>query len=434
VPHIQIEKLAYGGSGFGRLDGKAFFVPFTAPGDLAAIRVEKNKKSYSEGVVTELLQSSGHRSSPPCPFFGDCGGCNWQHISYKEQCSQKEAILADILWRNARIQREKIQPILSAASPFGYRQRIQLKVDYSAGRRSLGFHRRCSHDVVDINDHCAIAAEPLNAAISKIRAILGSFKDPHFISQVDLAASSDALVSAVFHYRGTSPETLAAHLIHANAGVSGLHSFSIRTGSKRMPQHVSGLEKLRYSVPSADKTDMDLYFAPDSFSQVNFSQNRVMVQLLLDNCVKTSPDSILDLYSGNGNFSLPLAGSVKNILGLESAMKSVSLAQYNTHVNGINNARYECQDSAAGVEVLAKKPGQFDLVIMDPPRTGADEVSRQIHRVGATQLIYISCDPPTLGRDLATLQKNGFEVASVQPVDMFPQTYHLENVVFLKPL
>ena len=431
---IKIEKLAYGGSGFGRLNGKACFVPFTAPGDLVRIKIDKCKSSYSEGVVEELLQSSSRRCSPPCPVFGVCGGCNWQHVSYEEQCSQKEVIFADTLWRNARVEREKIRPILNAASPFGYRQRIQLKVDYSAGKRSLGFHRRSSHDVIDINDHCAIAAAPLNSAISKIREIIGSFKEPDLISQVDLASSSDASVSAVFHYSGNFIETLAEHLIQANVGITELHSLGIKTGSKNTFRHISGLEKLRYSIPSSEGTDMDMYYAPDSFSQVNFAQNRVMVQLLLDYCSNASPDSILDLYSGNGNFSLPLAGSVKNILGFESVKKSVSLAQYNVNVNGLKNARYVCKDSAAGVDELVKNPGQFDCVIMDPPRTGADEVSRKIHKVGASRLIYISCDPPTLGRDISTLQKSGFEVIYIQPVDMFPQTYHLESIVFMKSI
>jgi 23S rRNA (uracil1939-C5)-methyltransferase len=154
--------------------------------------------------------------------------------------------------------------------------------------------------------------------------------------------------------------------------------------------------------------------------------------LLLDHCSRVPTCTVLDLYSGNGNFSLPLAGGVSRVLGLESAEKSVASAFYNADVNGIRNVRYVCMDSRVGVEDLAKKPGQFDLVIMDPPRSGAEAVSRQLHKIGASQLIYISCDPMTLGRDLATLKNTGFEVSCVQPVDMFPQTYHLENVVFLK--
>jgi len=229
VPQLQIDKLAYGGSGFGRLDGKACFVPFTAPGDLVEISVGKNKRSYLEGFIQELLIPSRHRASPPCPVFGVCGGCNWQHVSYIEQCTQKQNIFADTLWRIARVENEKVKPILSAVSPFGYRQRIQLKVDYCGGRLSLGFHRRGSHDVVDINDHCEIAADPLNSAIAKIREIIVSFKAAHLITQVDLASSSDASVSAVFHYCGNRPEQLADHLLQMDVNSTGLHSYSIKT-------------------------------------------------------------------------------------------------------------------------------------------------------------------------------------------------------------
>jgi len=434
VPQLQIDKLAYGGSGFGRLEGKACFVPFTAPGDLVEISVEKNKRSYLEGLVQKLLVPSRHRTSPPCPVFGICGGCNWQHVSYIEQCTQKQNIFTDTLWRIARVENELIKPIFSAVSPFAYRQRIQLKVDHCGGKLSLGFHRRSSHDVVDINDHCEIAANPLNAAIAKIREIIVSFKEANHITQVDLASSSDAFVSAVFHYNGNRPEQLAEHLLQTDMTSAELHSFSIRAVNNKTISHISGLEKLSYSIPSSEGMDINLCYAPDSFSQVNFEQNRAMVQLLLNYCSNASPDSILDLYSGNGNFSLPLAGSVSSILGFEAVKKSVSLAQFNANVNGIENAHYICKDSLAGIEALVKQAAHFDLVIMDPPRAGADEVSRIIHKIGVSDLIYISCDPPTLARDISILQKTGFEVVSVQPVDMFPQTYHLESIVFLKSI
>jgi 23S rRNA (uracil1939-C5)-methyltransferase len=192
------------------------------------------------------------------------------------------------------------------------------------------------------------------------------------------------------------------------------------------------LEKLAYSVPSSAGGDIGLYFSADSFSQVNFAQNKNIVQLILDYCRKVSPRSILDLYCGNGNFSLPLAGLVKNILGFESVRKSISLAEFNATAVGASNARYLCRDSLAGVKDLARNQGGFDLVIMDPPRAGAEQLSRELHNIGAAHIIYISCDPPTLGRDLAILQNSGYEVEYVQPVDMFPQTYHLESVVFLK--
>lgn len=432
MPELQIDKLAFGGAGFGRLAGKACFVPYTAPGDLVEVRLEKCKSSYAEGVVARLLRSSPCRTIPVCPVFGICGGCNWQHVSYAEQCAQKETIFSDLLWRSARIEHNKIQPVLAAAAPYGYRQRIQLKVDFSAGRRLLGFYQRASHAVIDIHDHCAIAAPSLNAVIENIRELITTSKQSAQIVQVDLAAAANASVSAVFHYSGNLPEALSEHLAQADLRGSGLHSVNMQIGAHKTFRHIRGIEKLIYSVPAADGKDMDLFYGTDSFSQVNFAQNRVMVQLLLDYCRTISPAAIVDFYCGNGNFSLPLAGMVETVLGYESAKKSVSLAEYNATVNGVAHTRYICKDSVAGVLDLAKTPGRFELVIMDPPRSGAEHLSREVHKTGASYIIYISCDPPTLGRDLAILQRTGYEVIAIQPVDMFPQTYHLESVTFLK--
>jgi 23S rRNA (uracil1939-C5)-methyltransferase len=352
-------------------------------------------------------------------------------VRYDEQCAQKEAILKDILWRTARIDAGLIRPIAQAPAEYAYRQRIQLKAACSAECLLLGFYRSASHDVVDINNHCPIAAQPLNSAIKTVRGIIESFRQPAQIHQIDLAASADTAVCALFHYHGNLPETLAEHLAHFELAGSGLHSLSMQS-SNNSYRHISGLEKLKYSVPSSYGREIDLYFAPDSFSQINFAQNNIIVQLLLDYCGMISPASILDLYCGNGNFSLPLAGMVTKVVGYESGKNSVLSAQLNAAVNGIAHARYLCNDSLTAVHDYARRPGTFDLAIMDPPRAGADQLARELHKIEPAHLVYISCDPPTLGRDLAILQGSGFEVTSVQPVDMFPQTYHLETVVFLK--
>jgi len=147
-----------------------------------------------------------------------------------------------------------------------------------------------------------------------------------------------------------------------------------------------------------------------------------------------SLNRVLDLFCGNGNFSLPLAGMADSVLGLESFGRSIELARYNALHNGITNASFSCEDSSCGVASLSSECQSFDLILLDPPRSGADAVVRDIHRLKPEYLVYISCDPPTLGRDLALLQKTGFRVESVQPVDMFPQTYHLESVILLKAI
>ncbi len=432
MPQLQIDTLAYGGSGFGRLAGKACFVPYTAPGDIAEIRIEKDKNSYCEAVLENLLTPSPCRVSPKCPFFSNCGGCNWQHISYYEQCQQKEQIFAETLWRSARIDRNKIKPILTALAPFEYRQRIQLQVSFTGGRLSLGFHRRNSHHVIDIEDRCDIAAKPLNIAMTAVRELINSAPEPGKISQVELASSSDGSVSALFHYCGSCPEVFANYLESTESRYPTIHSVSLLTGNNKRLRHIHGLQKLKYCVPSAEGKELELFYSPGSFSQVNFAQNRVIIEAVLELCARVNPASVLDLFCGNGNFSLPLASGVGKIHGFETSAKSVSAAKYTAAVNGIKNASYSCMDSGAGIDRLVNAGEFFDLVIMDPPRAGADEVAKKIASTGASHLIYVSCDPPTLGRDLSILATAGFEVETVQPVDMFPQTYHLESVTFLK--
>jgi len=429
---INIEKLAFGGSGFGRIDGKACFVPYTAPGDVADISITKDKRSYSEGVLKELLKSSDSRVSPPCPVFGICGGCDWQHITYEEQCRQKELIFADTLWRIGRVEESKIKPLLRASSPFNYRQRLQLKVHAAGARLSLGFFRSGSHYVVDIPERCEIAVPALNKALPEVRSLVASCGEPHKVPQIDLAASSDGQVSLVFHYIGDDREKISRYLAGAGKSLRTIQSVSLKTGRKSSSENVFGFEKVGYTVPDSAGGEMELYFSPDGFSQVNFFQNRAIINSIIDFCAVSAPSSVLDLFCGNGNFSLPLAKTSRRIVGFETFEKSVSFAEFNARSNGITNAAYFNRDSAAGVDELASAGETFDLVIIDPPRSGADAISGKLAKVAASHVIYISCDPPTLSRDLASLNKSGFEVMSVQPVDMFPQTYHLESITFLK--
>jgi 23S rRNA (uracil1939-C5)-methyltransferase len=432
MPSINIDKLAFGGSGFGRIDGKACFVPYTAPGDVAEISISKDNRSYSEGVLEKLLISSALRVHPICPVFGSCGGCNWQHISYDEQCLQKDQIFADTLWRSARVDASRIKPVLRSASPFNYRQRVQLKVSFSEGKLSLGFYRTASHQVVDLPGRCDIAASVLNNSLAEVRELLTSFGEAHKIEQVDLVSSADGQVSLLFHCAGAVADELSHYLADSQNKLRTIHGIAIKAGRRSSIRHIFGEERICYPVPDSNGGEMDLYFSPDGFSQVNLSQNRAIIKVIIDFCSASVPGTILDLFCGNGNFSLPLAKTARRIVGFESFDKSVSLAKHNALTNGIHHANYICRDSAEGVNMLADTGEVFDLVIVDPPRAGADILAGKLHKVAASYLIYISCDPPTLSRDLAKLQQSGFEVMSIQPVDMFPQTYHLESITFLK--
>lgn len=434
MPAITIDKLAFGGAGFGRINGKACFVPYTAPGDVAEISISSSKKSYTEGVLEQITTPSSFRISPVCPVFGRCGGCNWQHITYDEQCRQKEQIFADTLWRSARLDAAKIRPLSRAVAPFAYRQRIQLKVSFIADKLSVGFNRHGSHFVVDIPDCCPIAVPAINAAIADVRRLIILSGEPEHVCQVDLVASPDNQVAANVHYIGHKNEDFALRLAAVGSDLASIHGISIQSGKKGLLQHLFGQEQMTYALPACIGADLKIHYATDGFSQVNFSCNKAMVNALIDFCATICPDSVLDLYCGNGNFSLPIARNSRKVVGFESFAKSVLLAEQNSMNNGIDNTRYRAIDSATGLAQLAAAGEYFDLVIIDPPRNGADDVARKLYRSKASHVIYISCDPPTLARDINTLQKSGYQVLYVQPVDMFPQTYHLESITFLQAL
>jgi 23S rRNA (uracil1939-C5)-methyltransferase len=431
MPTVQIDRLAYGGSGFGRLDGKACFVPLTAPGDRVEIAVTKNKSSYLEGVVSRIISPADCRVTPPCPVFGRCGGCNWQHVDYETQCVQKAAIFAETMWRLARVEREKIHPVRAATDPLAYRQRIQLKVYLRGSDHAVGFYRAGSHFVQDLPHGCAIARPELNRAMEEVRNILSRAPLADRIPQVDLSVDEFGTVAALFHFIGSDRSALYDYLAGLQDKVSRISGIFVQLGRKESIKAVFGPETMDYTLNDARGSALTMSYSADSFSQVNFSQNRYLVETILSRVCVSPVGKLLDLFCGNGNLSLPLAGSADTVLGLESLARSIELASHNARRNGIDNARFLCEDSAAGVSRLAREHETFDLILLDPPRSGADAVVRNLHALRPERLVYVSCDPPTLGRDLALLQKGGFRVESIHPVDMFPQTYHLESVTFL---
>ena len=429
---VAIEKLANGGAGFGRCDGKAFFVPFTAPGDVARVRITCEKKSYAEGELIELVSSSALRVKPPCPVFGICGGCNWQHVEYSSQIMEKTLIFADLLWRAARISPETVLPLLRAPEPYGYRSRVQLKVNYQGGKTSLGFYRPKSHQVVDIPGHCAITHKSINDTLESLRLLMEGCPDPGNISQIDIARGDDESISVIVNHAGASVAEVSEYLLQHREISDLIGSMFIR--HKNSTTSIFGAEHLSYRISGntlPGGSEKTLFFSKDAFSQINYQQNMQLIRVVSDFAALTGKEKVLDLYCGNGNFSIPLADKAAHVTGFEGYEPSIADARKNAEWNGVTNISFHCSDSAAAVKKLAAARETFDVVVLDPPRNGAAEVMHHIQALNADRIIYVSCDPATLARDLGILKKNGFQVINIQGVDMFPQTYHLESVTLL---
>jgi 23S rRNA (uracil1939-C5)-methyltransferase len=433
---VTIERMCYGGAGLGRVDGKACFVPLSAPGDQARVRVVKEKRSFLEAELIELIQASELRVDPVCPAFGLCGGCQWQQLPYHEQLKQKAEIFSGNLSRIGRVQSDGILPVAASENRYGYRSRIQLKLARSGGRLVLGFHKTGSHDVVDLGAGCPIADPLLNRISAELRPLLESLPEGDRVPEIELSMGDDGEAIAVLHFGGKSTGKFSSLLLERRAELPSVTGLFVKSRAGKDMERVFGVESLSYKIPDAlfpGAREMRLRFSRGGFSQVNYAQNLQLIKRVGEWGDFRGSERVLDLYCGNGNISLPIAPCVAEVVGIEGYAPSIEDARRNAAANTVSNATFEVSDASLAVSRLVKRGERFDVVLLDPPRAGA-EAAAGIAQLKPEKIIYVSCDPATLSRDLAALCEKGYRVTRSQPVDMFPQTYHLESVTELQRL
>ncbi len=357
---ITIDRLAFGGEGVGRTEGKVVFVPWTAPGDKVRVKILSDHGRYERAEIVEILEPSPDRIDPLCPVFGLCGGCQWQHLKYEEQVKIKEEILRETLVRVAQIHEPNILPMIASPSPWHYRSRIQLKVD-AQGR--IGFHGFKSHQVVPI-ENCPISDERLNA---KLNEILSHPERPQTGFEISLNGSNGEKV----------------------------------------------------------------------FSQVNPEQNRRLIETVLDLALGnaerafTQKKIVVELYAGSGNFTIPIAERVGKVIAVEENSEAVRQGDELARSKGLETVEWIEGSAEWGLKKVYRKKVAADVLVLDPPRRGAKEILDLIPLVRPRLIVYVSCDPVTLARDLQFLVRRHYRLEKIQPIDMFPQTYHIESVAQL---
>ncbi|MEI6704656.1 MAG: 23S rRNA (uracil(1939)-C(5))-methyltransferase RlmD, partial [Deltaproteobacteria bacterium] len=423
LPVAIIDKLAFGGNGVCRIDGKVCFVPFSCPGDHVSLRITAQKKSYTTAVLDEIITPSPLRIAPLCPLFGACGGCHWQHISYPAQVEHKRSILAEALWRGARVPAELIADSVAAAMPFGYRSRLQFKVSAGNGAVRIGFYRQGSHLVEDAVEGCPIAAPAVNQVLSRFRSILQSYPDRASISQLSIDAG-DSHVLVIIHHSGKVTAKNKAYLAGQASHCWPCTGLFLKSDTHSKSEKLWGSPDISYSMNQADSDEKQLVltYPPGGFAQVHQVQNRTMLAIIKQLGAFTGAEQLLDLYCGNGNFSLPLAAEVASVVGIEGNADSIRAAEYNMLFNKVANTQFFCDDVASSVCRLADQGRKFDTVLLDPPRAGAGDAVADIVKLQPQKIIYVSCDPGTLARDCGLLSGNGYRVVTSVPIDMFPQT------------
>ncbi len=437
---VLIEKLVPGGLGLGRLaGGKVVLVRYVLPGERVLVRERNRKKDFIFATLHEILKPSPDRINPPCPLYGHCGGCDLQHAAYNAQILLKKEILAESLQRAAGgifpDPEISMHSALASSEEFGYRQRIRLQVDEEG---HYGFFRTGSH-VLQAVSKCLLAGDTLNAVLQQLQSndsFTGLVKQCNAFELLVNPDSNDTLMLLHFRRKPRPRDSfLATDLVNDTSGLStilmqvegyGLYD-PLSQSFVSKPPHLSqtlSMGKLQ--------EDLKLTWEVGGFCQVNLGQNKNLISLVLE-MVKGGPHNrVLDLYCGYGNFSLPIAQIAGTVVGIDSQNAAIRSAKRNIILNTVHNCHFEKVQVEAGVRSLIAADETFNTVILDPPRQGAAAIVSMLPDLGAEQIIYISCNPATLARDLAILCPRGYTLSYLVPVDMFPHTHHMESIALLK--
>ena len=424
---VTVERMIPGGKGIAFLEKKAVFLPLVVPGDRIRIRQAADRGSYLEVLDSELVQASPDRQQPPCPYFGRCGGCDFQQMNPRRQLDSKAEILTDALHHVGRIRGAESRIVLNPSPVTVYRNRLQLRVLSRNGRVSWGFFERASHRVVEI-DRCRIATDALWAVLPDLQSFLER-------SPMTLACLTEVEI-----FQGDDQESLID--LKLKPGTDNLSLFKedllagrFDWGSRRMSLYLSRSQKrtLRVLGPGfVHKTVGEWKFrvSRGSFFQVN----EFMLEILIQRATQGPGGSrALDLFCGVGFFTLPLATKFDLVWAVDQNAAAILDIESNARANRCRNCRIFHRDLDTFLRDRRRDLEELDLVLLDPPRSGIPKTTvGRVADLKAPRVVYVSCDPSTLARDLAIFLGRGYAVESLEIVDLFPQSHHLEAIARLK--
>jgi 23S rRNA (uracil1939-C5)-methyltransferase len=422
---VTIDRLAYGPAGVGRAGGHVVFVPGTVPGDEVEVRIEEEKKHYATGRLVTLRRPSPHRQVPPCPYVPRCGGCPWQQVAYREQLAAKEALVYEQMRRIGKIPQPPLQPIIPSPQQWHYRHRIRLRAEDNT---RLGFSPARSHELVEVAS-CLIAGEAVADHLHLARIWLVSLRTRvRWVEVVideptgELRTKQVVLVGNAEGAFDDDDEAGCARFLAVQTDVAGLVLFG------RDWRRSWGETVISFSLGCDDLT---LTVSPETFTQVNLAGNRMLIASLLRLSHFQPEQRVIELFCGAGNLSLPIARHVRELIGVEHNQTAVSNARENARRVGLSNVQFLCADAHSGIRALCRTGVRANVIVLDPPRVGAAAIIEDLPRLGASMIVYVSCDPATLARDVSRLREHGYQLRTLQPLDLFPHTYHVETIAVL---
>ena len=439
---VLFEDLTHDGAGVAKVEGYPLFVPDGLPGEKAKIKVIKVNKGYGFGRLMEITEASPYRVEPECPIYKECGGCQLQHMSYEGQLKAKEKQVSDVLQRIGKLENVKVHPVLGMENPWRYRNKAQVPIGEHEGGLIGGFYQQRSHQIVDMKA-CIIQQEKNDEVVKKVKEICNI----NGVRAYDEQKHKGELRHIMTRYGLKSGEVMVVLVTRTNE-LTGKKKI-IEEIVKRIPgvkSIVQNINSKKTNVIFGEETrvlwgeeviydsigDIKFAISARSFYQVNPEQTKVLYDKALEYADLTGEENVIDAYCGIGTISLFLAQKARKVYGVEIVPEAIEDAKKNAELNGISNVEFAVGEAETVIPEWYENGVVADVLVVDPPRKGCDDKLLQtIINMKPKKVVYVSCNPATLARDLRILKDGGYQTVEVQPVDMFPQTMHVECVAQL---
>ena len=442
---VDVHGMGYEGEGVSKIDNFTVFIPGALENEKVKIRIVKINKNFGFGKLMEVLEPSPDRAEPECGIYKRCGGCQLQHLSYGAQLKFKKNRVEDCLKRIGKLEGFILHDTIGMDNPYRYRNKVQIPVGSKDGKVAIGFYAQRSHDIIDM-DSCLIQNETADRVIGIVRR----WVDRHNIEAYDEQRSSGTLRNIMVREGFRTGEVMVVmvtrtkQLPHWEELVAAL-----KDGIPGLKSVIQNINPKQTNVILTDECvtlwgsntisdyigEFRFNISPLSFFQVNPVQTEVLYSKALEYAGLTGNETVFDAYCGTGTITLFLSKKAKKVYGVEIVPQAIENARINAEQNGVENAEFIVGEAEKVIPDLIKQGVKADVVVVDPPRKGCGiELLEAIAGIAPKRIVYVSCDPGTLARDLGILKELGYETKEVQPVDMFPMTGHVECVVFMSRL
>ena len=456
IEKVRIEDIAAEGKSIARIDGRVLFVPYAVPGDLVDVQLTRRRKNYMEGYVVRYHEYSPIRVEPFCRHFGTCGGCKWQNLPYAEQLKIKQRQVEDQLRRIGRVNFPTVSPILGSERTAGYRNKLEFtfaerrwyssdelaKAGNLPDEPALGYHIPGRFDFVFNVEECFLQPEPSNS----VRLAVKNYAVDHRIPFMNLRSHEGTLRNLIIRTTSTGDVMVILSVRQLSSGVEQLLDYMVEkfpqissfnyVVNTKLNDTINDLEVVCYHGNKYITEEMEgikFRVGPKSFYQTNPEQARVLYGVVREFAGLTGDELVYDLYTGTGTIANFLARNARRVVGMEYVSEAIADAIENSKLNGITNTSFFTGDiKDLFTDDFVIHEGNPDVVVLDPPRAGVHpDVLKALLKISPLRVVYVSCNPATQARDIAQLDSD-YAIKRVQPVDMFPHTHHVENVVLLE--